>query len=275
MTAKNKELDFIWGNTRSYKTADSEIAVLNDLYNGLEKSGYEVEKFQKWDNLMDTYFVVFDRYQLEDILGTLDKYNNFDYDEKWFDTRLDGVEYKNKSLGIHPSSRLTAKDIQSNPVLLALLIGELSEYDYYDGSIVSDDEYGEIFITGYYSKEPPTPAEANDYTHRISEALVKLSDLDIRNQYGDMMSCYFESEKNLGGKLGFSYEPPVLKVEEKPVYEVGIVPYALLRLRDMEKRLAELKGNSKAEKGIKQGINQRRKNLENQEGAYFPCFSVL
>jgi len=103
--------------------------------------------------------------------------------------------------------------------------------------------------------------------------LVKLSDLDTRNQYGDMPFNYFKSKKNLGGKLGFSYEPPVLKIGEKPVYEIGNLPYAFSRLRDLEKRLVELEGiNPKAEKGIKKGINQRRKNLENQEG---PCFKVL
>ena len=87
---------------------------------------------------------------------------------------------------------------------------------------------------------------------------------------------YFESEKNMGGKLGFSYEPPVLKVGENPVYEIGIIPYATLRIRDMEKRLKELKGaNPKAEEGIKIGLEQRKKEIENQEGAYFPCFKVL
>jgi len=65
---------------------------------------------------------------------------------------LDDVEYKNRSLGIHPSSRLTAEDIQSNPMLLALLIGELNKYDYYTGSIVSDDKYGEIYDTWYNQK---------------------------------------------------------------------------------------------------------------------------
>ncbi len=273
MKIPDKELDFIWGNTKTYKTADSEIAVLSDLYDGLEKSGYEFDKFEKWDNLYSTYFVVFDRHQLKDILGTLDKYNNFDYNEKWFDTRLDGIEYKNKALGIHPSSRLTAEDIQSNPLLLALLIGELDDYNYYHGAIASDNEHGEIFISGYFSKKSPTLAKAE--AHRISEALVKLSDLDIRNQYGDIPFSYFESERNLGGKLGFSYEPPFLKVEEKSLYEVGSIPYTTLRIRDMEKRLAELKGNPKAEKGIKKGIDQRRKNIENQEGRYFPCFRIL
>jgi len=31
MTAKDKELDFVWGNTKIYKTCDSEVAVLSDL----------------------------------------------------------------------------------------------------------------------------------------------------------------------------------------------------------------------------------------------------
>ncbi len=273
MTARDKELNFIWENTRIYKTEDSEIAALCDLYDGLEKSGYEIEKFQKWDNLINTYFVVFDRYQLEDILGTLEKHNNLNYDEKWFDTTLDDVEYKNKSLRIHPSSRLTVNDLQANPMLLALLIGELSNYGYYINSIKFDEEFKEIYVSRYYSKESPT--HANACAHIISEALVKLSDLNTRSQYTDTNCIYFESERNLGGKLGFSYEPPVLKIGGKPLYETGNIPYALLRLRDMEKRLTEIEGNPKAEKGIKKGINQRRKNLENQEGAYFPCFRVL
>jgi len=48
----------------------------------LKKNGYKIEKFQKWDPLLGTYFVVSDRDQLEGILGTLKKYNNLNYEEK-------------------------------------------------------------------------------------------------------------------------------------------------------------------------------------------------
>ena len=160
MTARDKELDFIWGNTKTYKTADSEIAVLCDLYDGFEKSGYKLEKIQKQAEFYYTHFVVSDREQLEDILGTLEKHNRFDYNEKWVDMRLNGAEYKNKSLGIHPSSRLTEEDLQANPMLLALLIGELNKYSYYHKGIVSDKEHGEIYDTWHNLKNPqPLPKQ--------------------------------------------------------------------------------------------------------------------
>ena len=40
--AGEQEIEKVWKNTRTYKTTDTEIAILRDVFDGLIKSGYNI-----------------------------------------------------------------------------------------------------------------------------------------------------------------------------------------------------------------------------------------
>ena len=79
----------------------------------------------------------------------------------------------------------------------------------------------------------------------------------------------------MGGKLDVSFESPYLTVFGEKFFEVDSISYALVKLRNLEKRLAEVgDADSKAAAGIIKGIEQHRAAISSEKGAYFPCFNV-
>ncbi len=265
MSQRIQELDSIWANTRRYGTASVEIATMPDLYDGLEKSGYARESFQREDHLHNcTEFLVFDRGQLEGVLETLQKDKRFSFDEKWIYTRVRWKTFRDMG-AVRPSNRLTNEDMESNPFLLALLIGELGKSYYFDEHILTDEENGEVALRCYNregtfpqtKKVDYTPTEATDFAYRIEEEVAKLS-LPGTN------------------KLSLSFETPYLGIPERQIYEATQIPYAMIKMRTLEKRLAEVEGkNQRAEQGVRNGIEQHRKAIATEEGAHFPMFRIL
>jgi len=283
MNSREAELDRLWENTLRYQTCNGDIAVLSDLYDGLENSGYEIDSWQKDDHLIGcTEFTCFDRRQLSGVLSTLAEAKCFDMDEKFFYTRLNGMEFENMALGIHPSSRLQAKDLQENPMLLALLIGEVSEVSYYKKLICMNPNCGEIFARLYSRSNDRKQVgidsrEAYRIAETIARAVADLSDLEKR---GEVVSwprtIYFKPELPLGGKLGITYETPFLKVGEVPLYEVDTITDETLKIRELEGFLEKPGGKtSKALEGIRKGLEINQRKIDECKGTYFPCFKVI
>ena len=276
-----EEMDRIWGNTRTYMTADSEVAALCDLYDGLEKSGYVRETFQREDHLRHcTYFVVMDRPGMERAILTLIRHKNIDPSARTLYTRLNGIEYRNGSLGLHPSSAFNADDISSNPFLLALLLGELDKTEYFSGGVSVNEPENEIYLDMHktYVKEYADNMGALDafaYAADLAMKLEKLSSPGTRSSTGSGVSgSHFEYERLLCGNMGLSYEPPVICVSGKPLYEIGSIPRALIKKRRLEKRLCE-NLRPKEREGILFGIQKNQEDIDSGNPPHYPLFRIL
>ena len=68
--------------------------------------------------------------------------------------RLIEEEYQDRKLGLHPSSILTSQDLNANPELLVLLLGEVDPFFYYHGNIIINSE--EKYLEAYEQKPFPT-----------------------------------------------------------------------------------------------------------------------
>jgi len=250
---------------------------MSDLYDGLEKSGYKINSFQKWDHLHNcTEFVVFDRSQFEKVIETLEKHKKFSFDG-WFTARMGFEIYQEMDVAVRPSYRLAAEDMKSNPFLFTLLLGELLKDSYFDRDIISNSSHKEITLKCYdmsgtsiiNPKKDFSPVKARELAYAIAKEIAKLS-----KSYEK--TWRLNSEKKIDKKTNLTFELPHILVFEKPLYEATITPHAAIRLRDLEKRLAEIEGkNFKAEASIKKQIEIYDKAIANSQSAYFPCFKIL
>lgn len=278
MTQRIQELNMIWWKTLTYRTSTVEIATMSDLYEGLESQGYAPEKYQRKDHLhMCTEFVVFDREQLEGILETLQRHQKFSFDQKWVYTRMDQVVYEEMKV-THPSKRLTSKDIETNPYLIALLLGEIWNSDYFDKNIITDEENKEVTLRCYGTQKDSTGFKRKEYSFEEAESLAfrfgrKIERLSSPN---NRSYAYFGAEKEIRSRLGLSFEKPYLKIGDKPVYEATSTPKALLKMRELQKRLSQLRGKYlREEKPISEAIIRYQKMIEKGEGNHFPSFKIL
>lgn len=301
---RNNELNKIWKNTVRYNTATSKITTLSDLYNGLEKSGYFQDPYQKQEHLhLCTEFVIFEKEKLKEVLETLEIHKKFNFKNRQFSSRLNGIEYKDKKLGVHPSSILNAEDLYTNPMLLTLLIGELHQNDYFDGNIIYDENNREIilrnfnkntiyteddietFIKNYKiesdlqnnSKKDLNASEANEISQKIAHYITLLSSLEKRNKMNYIEdTAIFEKELELGGNLKLSLKDNKLYVDKTPIYEISQIPKALIDLRIHQNTLKNYHGTDENVKiGINIGIEKQKKKIIANEGIHYPMFKII
>lgn len=138
---KENEINRVWSNTKTWKTADSEVATLFDLAEGLKKSGYE-PSWQIKEEQRKASFVLLDRSSVKQALGIICGYSSFSL-------RLHEEKYRDGKLGLHPSSILASQDLSINPDLLVLLLGEVAPSIYYAGDIKADSENKELIVKNY------------------------------------------------------------------------------------------------------------------------------
>ncbi len=280
-----KETDRIWDNTKRWKTADSEVAVLYDFTSALLKCGYRPNSHESQGGGVryDDSLVILEKSGVEQAFDNLCN----------TPARFDNNQYRDGKLGLHPSSILSSRDLMSNPELMVLLLGEIYPRDYlFKKGIKTDSENKEIIIENYrfvsedrcegdncpfrkLAKYDLSRKEALDSAAKLAASVSALSSLEKRLEVSDVDNKYsFEFERNIGGKLELGFENPYLTVGGKPLYETGAINQNLMKKREAEKRLASL-DNPKAKQQVETAIANYEANIESEKGAYFPMFKIL
>ncbi len=273
------EIERIWNNTKRWEIANSEVAVLFDLAEGLKKSGYK-PSWQIRDEQRDASFLLLDKNSVKQALDIICYYQSFIL-------RFNGEEYRDGKLGLHPSSVLSSRDLRSNPELLVLLIGEVEPSFYQKRNIKTDFENKEIIVEHYFhyideketgmkkfKKRDFSKSDAFDSAVDFASAVSSLSSPEERNKHsGDMSLVYFDWERNIGGKLGLEFENPYLTVDGKPLYEIGAINQNLMKKREVQKRFGLVR-SSMAVQQIGETILAYEKNISSEKGAYFPIFTM-
>lgn len=268
MIERQAELNTIWENTPKYPTASVDIAVMPDLYKGLDRSGYETDNFQKEDYLFSTPFIVFDRNQLTQVLSTLEENGKLSHKYKGYTARMRSKVYEEIEVAISPSHRLTVEDFMSNPYLLSLLMGELDNYSYIYNAISVDRGNKEIVKKYRSSFIDCSPEKTKDLVFSLANRLTQLS--------SSIGFCFFGPDRKQNNHLNLIFEQPYIKGNEKPLYEATIISESALRVRDLETKLNDGKDyGQKAIDGINKGIEIHKNKIIKGESIYSPMFKVL
>jgi len=275
-----EEIDRVWENTRTYRTADSEVALLTDFCDGLKKSGYLYSKAQEGGEQRSLEFVIFKKEDATRVLEVLCKYPHFavgsmdsiPYEEgvPAFTMRFYDGNYKDGQMGYHPSSVLTSEDLVANSELLYLLLREAEGFDSRRAYIISDSKNKEFTIEGYSGDILSTQRfgfsqeEALELAKEYANLVSWLNLPDKRRELRYMRTVDFEHERTMGGKLGIEFDDPYLTVEGKRLFEVGAMSRGPTEVRNLEGRLP---------KDIIDYFYLGK--LESGEELYFPLFKTL
>jgi hypothetical protein len=279
--ATEEEIERVWSNTRTFKTAESEVVVLYDLFNGLKESGYAYSKSQATSEQLGVPFLIIDKTFVKEtleeicgehnlVLGTGCQVPNYE-ENRVFNMRISDSSYEGGKLGLHPSSVLTSQDLLKNHELMILLLGELSNCAYYSRNLKFDSP-NVMFTYHNMSAE-----EATERAKMWAVALLSLCSplFEERSRVSDVYITYFSHERNLGGKINLTFNSPTLFVNGIALYEIGIFNRSERMLKELEDKFASLKGNLKAQQQLMAGIEHYRRIINSGKSEYSPLFKIL
>lgn len=274
---RQTEADRIWGNTKRFVTATSEVATLFDLFDGLKKSGYAWDRFQEKDHQRLAEFVIFPKEEIKSVLDSLESKRLFSMEGKWFAMRFgSNGEYEDGKLGLPPSAVLTSKDLRHNPDLLVLLLAQTGLlYDYYGGNIVSDCQNKEIIIKTHLLDARTMRKTLLDESSAVEYAIAHAHRLSLEiyrpeRIYSKLPTCEITPER-----LNLLFSAPYLYVDGVRLYEASSMPIPLIRIRQLQSDLSIRRDNQAAQNGITTGIRLHQTEIEAKTCGYYPMFKIV